>query len=101
MVQAESDALGCVCTACGYRCRDCLGTDTVVTPDRLRTLAFDPRFSPEALAEAILALKNDPEGRTAMGLRGRRIAEEQFDRPVSYLRIIRMADELLGVEREW
>ena len=56
---------------------------------------------PEALAEALLALKNDPAGRAAMGARGRRIAEEQFDRPVSYRRIIRMADELLGVEREW
>ena len=50
MVQAESDALGCVCTACGYRCRDCLGTDTVVSPENLRSLAFDPRFSPDAIA---------------------------------------------------
>ena len=50
MVQADSDRLGCVCTVCGYRCRDCLGTDTVVTRENLRSLAFDPRFSPEALA---------------------------------------------------
>ena len=49
MVQADSDVLGCVCTACGYRCRDCLGTDTVVSPENLRSLAFDPRFSPYAI----------------------------------------------------
>ncbi len=54
----------------------------------------------EALAEAILALKNDPAACRRMGEAGRRIAEEQFDRPVSYMRIVRMADELLGVERE-
>ena len=50
MVQAESDHLGCVCPDCGARCTDCLGTDTVVSRDRLKSLAFDPRFSPESLA---------------------------------------------------
>ena len=50
MVQAESDHLGCVCPDCGYRCRDCLGTDTVVPKERLRELASDPRFLPENLA---------------------------------------------------
>lgn len=50
MVQADSDRLGCVCTVCGYRCNDCLGTDTVVSRESLRSLAFDPRFSPEAIA---------------------------------------------------
>ena len=49
MVQAESDHLGCVCPDCGYRCNDCLGTNTVVSRDSLRSLAFDPRFSPEAI----------------------------------------------------
>ena len=42
--------LGCVCPDCGYRCNDCLGTDTVVSRDRLKELAFDPRFDPENLA---------------------------------------------------
>jgi hypothetical protein len=50
MIQAESDRLGCVCPDCSYRCNDCLGTDTVVSRDRLKDLAFDPRFSPENLA---------------------------------------------------
>ena len=52
MVQADSDHLGCVCPDCGYRCRDCLGTDTVVSRDALKALAFDPPFSPEALRES-------------------------------------------------
>lgn len=47
MVQAESAALGCVCPECGYRCRDCLGTDTVVPRDQIASLADDPRFSPD------------------------------------------------------
>ena len=50
MIQAESDRLGCVCPDCGYRCGDCLGTDTVVSRERLKELAFDPRFDPENLA---------------------------------------------------
>ena len=56
MVQAESAALGCVCPECGYRCRDCLGTDTVVSRDHLADLARDPRFSPESLSRLF-----DPE----------------------------------------
>ena len=51
MVQADSDHLGCVWPDCGYRCTDCLGTDTVVSREHLAALAFDPRFSPEALEQ--------------------------------------------------
>jgi hypothetical protein len=61
MVQAESDHLGCVCPDCGYRCNDCLGTDTVVTKDRLRDLAFDPRFDPENLAASFDPDDDDEE----------------------------------------
>ena len=50
MIQAESDHLGCVCPDCGYRCNDCLGTDTVVSRQELASLAFDPRFTPENIA---------------------------------------------------
>ena len=59
MVQAESDHLGCVCPDCGYRCDDCLGTNTVVPREALRSLAFDPRFSPEALAASFLKEEDD------------------------------------------
>ena len=50
MIQADSDQLGCICPSCFNHCRDCLGTDTVVSRDRLASLATDPRFQPEALA---------------------------------------------------
>ena len=54
MIQADSDKLGCVCPECGARCRDCLGTDTVVSREALRSLAFDPRFQPDQLAANFL-----------------------------------------------
>ena len=59
MIQAESDRLGCVCPDCGYRCRDCLGTDTVVSRERLRELAFDPRFDPDNLAASFEDTEDD------------------------------------------
>ncbi len=51
MVQSEGEKMGCVCTDCGYRCLDCLGTDTVVSRDHLAALAADPRFRPEAFED--------------------------------------------------
>ena len=57
MIQAESDHLGCIYADCGYRCNDCLGTNTVVSRDRLKELAFDPRFDPENIARSF----EDPE----------------------------------------
>ena len=39
MVHAESMELGCVCPDCGYRCKACLGTNTVVSREGLRNLA--------------------------------------------------------------
>ena len=57
MVQADRDRLGCVCTVCGYRCSDCLGTDTVVPREALGRLSADPRFAPERLQ----ALFDEPE----------------------------------------
>ena len=50
MIQAESVVHGCVCPDCGFRCTDCLGTNTVVSRDQVAALAGDPRFSPENLA---------------------------------------------------
>lgn len=58
MIQAESERMGCVCPECGYHCGDCLGTDTVVSRNRLKDLAMDPRFDPEKLAESF---QNQPE----------------------------------------
>ena len=59
MVQAESDHLGCICPDCGYRCNDCLGTNTVVSREALRSLASDPRFQPGALAETFRRQEDD------------------------------------------
>lgn len=59
MVQAESDHLGCVCPDCGYRCNDCLGTDTVVSREALGALAFDPRFAPDALMASFQETEDD------------------------------------------
>ena len=39
MIQAESDYLGCVCPECGYRCKACLGTNSVVGREALKNLA--------------------------------------------------------------
>lgn len=38
MVQAESMALGCVCPECGYRCRACMGTNTMMDREAVRSL---------------------------------------------------------------
>ena len=42
MVHSEGLELGCVCPNCGYRCKACLGTDSVVGRESLKDLRFDP-----------------------------------------------------------
>ena len=42
MVHSEGLALGCVCPNCGYRCKACLGTDSVVSRENLKNLRFNP-----------------------------------------------------------
>ena len=46
------------------------------------------------LADAIETLYRDEAGREEMGRKARRIAEEQFDRPQSYKKIIDLIEEL-------
>ena len=41
MVHAESFGLGCVCPECGQRCKQCLGTNTVVSRDDLKKAAIN------------------------------------------------------------
>ena len=41
MARSEGLELGCVCPQCGYRCKACLGTNSVVSRDALKGLAFD------------------------------------------------------------
>ncbi len=40
MIQAESLEFGCVCPECLYRCRACMGTNTVVSREDLGKLTF-------------------------------------------------------------
>ena len=62
MTQTESERLGCVCPDCGYRCSDCLGTNTVVSREALRALAFDPRFDPVNIAASFDRRSEDDDG---------------------------------------
>ena len=39
MNQSEGLELGCVCPNCGYRCKACLGTDSVVSREGLKAIA--------------------------------------------------------------
>ena len=50
------------------------------------------------LADAIEKLYEDETRRIEMGKRARTIAEEQFDRPQSYKKIIELIEELTGDE---
>lgn len=61
MVHSESFALGCVCPECGYRCRACLGTDTVVSRDSLKRLRDDPFLMRDVLSD-LEAEEDDPPG---------------------------------------
>ena len=53
MVHAESLELGCVCPECGYRCKACLGTNSVLSRDALKHLKDDP--------VALAAIFTEPE----------------------------------------
>lgn len=44
MAHSEGLELGCVCPECGYRCKACLGTNTVLSREALKNLANDPRY---------------------------------------------------------
>ena len=51
MVHSESLRLGCVCPQCGARCDACLGTDTVISRDTLKTLKTGPWIKPDFNAQ--------------------------------------------------
>ena len=50
MVQSEGLELGCVCPDCGYRCKACLGTNTVVSRENLAGLRFDAQLMQDIFA---------------------------------------------------
>ena len=51
MVHTESLRLGCVCPQCGARCDACLGTDTVISRDTLKTLKTGSWIEPDFNAQ--------------------------------------------------
>ena len=40
LIQSEGTNFGCVCPECLYRCRACMGTNTVVSRENLHNLVF-------------------------------------------------------------
>lgn len=50
----------------------------------------------EGMASVLIGLIEDSSRRTQMGERARAIAEEQFDRPHSYLKTVRLIEGLIG-----
>ncbi|MBQ8092128.1 MAG: hypothetical protein IJ242_00925 [Clostridia bacterium] len=38
MIQSEGNNFGCVCPECLNRCRDCMGTNTVMSPEELHAV---------------------------------------------------------------
>lgn len=56
MNQSEGLELGCVCPNCGYRCKACLGTDSVVSREGLKDLVFNTQ-----LMQDIFTAFDDPD----------------------------------------
>ena len=52
MVHSESISLGCVCPECLNRCKDCLGTNTLISREELESLKNDPAFEAQFGASA-------------------------------------------------
>ena len=47
MIQSETEGMACVCPSCGYRCKACLGTGTVISRERLKALKDTDWFAPQ------------------------------------------------------
>lgn len=45
MIQSDDGHLGCVCPECGARCRDCLGTNSVISAEFFEKLRTDPAMA--------------------------------------------------------
>ena len=63
MNQSEGLELGCVCPECGYRCKACLGTNSVISRDALKSLSRDPMFLNEIFSdpEPVIRENNLPD----------------------------------------
>ena len=52
MIQAEGRNFGCVCPECMNRCRDCMGTNTVLSPDQLHAV-LSARIQGDSMADEL------------------------------------------------
>ena len=52
MVHEEKNLGGCICPVCGNRCRDCLGTSTLISKEEFSRLKNDPFFEMEIIDRA-------------------------------------------------
>ena len=50
MVHSEGLELGCVCPQCGYRCKACLGTNSVISRDSLKSIQNNPVIMQDIIA---------------------------------------------------
>lgn len=46
MAQSEGLEMGCVCPECGTRCKDCLGTNTVISRETLQAMKTTSWITP-------------------------------------------------------
>ena len=60
MIQSEDSHLGCVCPECGERCTACLGTNSVISRERILELKKDPAYA-EMLLGRIMESEEDNE----------------------------------------
>lgn len=60
MIQSESLDLGCVCPQCLYRCRACMGTNTVVSRENLHKLTFIDHTAGEDMQQETDGLMRGP-----------------------------------------
>ena len=55
MIQSEGIDFGCVCPECLYRCRACMGTNTVVSREDLRSLTFVDHTAEHEMEKVLFA----------------------------------------------
>ena len=56
MVHEDSGLGGCICTVCGLRCTDCLGTDSVISKEMFERMKDD-----EILQRAFITEREDTD----------------------------------------
>ena len=75
--------------------------ESIEFKDKVEQDCFGINVEPQnvdELAAAIVALSQDRDAAMKMGENGRKIAEEQFDRPRAYKKIVELVDRLTGKE---